>query len=148
MLLLSHITVSCAVAYRFLGAKDLLSLVAVGVGSVLPDWIETVGKTRILKHRGISHAAWFWTMLGLVWWVCVQKGIVSLSYAEVQQIAAEARFLIIGIFLHLLEDALTITGISVAPFRHERLALRLFATGSRGEAVFVALVVSLLCWLI
>ena len=148
MLLLSHVTVSCVIAYRFLRAKDLLSLVAVAVGSILPDWIETVGKVRILKHRGISHAAWFWTILGLVWWMCVQKGIVSLSYAGVQQIAFYARFLIIGIFLHLLEDALTITGIPVAPFRHERLALRLFATGSRGEAVFVALVVSLLCWLI
>ena len=147
MLLLSHVTVSCAIAYRFLGAKDLLSLVAVGVGSILPDWIETVGKIRILKHRGISHAAWFWTLVFLSWWVSVQKGIVPLSYAEVQQIAFYARFLIIGIFMHLAEDALTMTGIPIAPFRPERLALRLFATGSRGEAVFVLLVV-LVCWLV
>jgi len=147
MLWLSHVAVSCTVAYRFFEAKDVFSLVAVGVGSILPDWIETAGRTRILKHRGISHAAWFWTLVFLFWWECLQKGIVSLSYAGVQQIAFYTRFLVVGIFLHLLEDALTITGIPVAPFRPERLALRLFATGSRGEAVFVLLVV-LWCWLV
>lgn len=147
MLLLSHITVSCAIAYRFFGARDLLSLVAVGVGSVLPDWIETIGKIRIVEHRGISHAAWFWTMVGFLWWMCVQKGIIRLSFEQIQQISFYMRFLIEGIFLHLAEDALTMTGIPLAPLRPERFALRLFATGSRKEAVFVALV-ALLCWIV
>ena len=136
MIWISHITISCAVAYRFLGVKDPLSLSAIGLGSILPDRIETIKNIRILKHRGVSHALWFWSLLAFVWWVYVQKNpsSVYLSYAK---------FLLEGAFLHLAEDTLTIVGIPIFPFISKRFALKLFKTGSRTETFFVIGVASL-----
>ncbi|RLB07223.1 MAG: hypothetical protein DRG27_06670 [Deltaproteobacteria bacterium] len=125
----SHIIVSCMVAYRFLGVKDPFYLSAVGLGSILPDKIEKIEGIRIFKHRGISHALWFWAILSFAWWVCIQKKTsLPLFYIK---------FLLMGVFLHLAEDALTIIGIPLFPFVSKRFALRLFKTGSKIENLFV-----------
>ncbi len=135
----SHIVVSCTVVYRFLGVKNPFYLSAVGLGSILPDRIEKIENIRILKHRGISHAIWFWSVLYFIWWICVQKkDSVFLLYIK---------FLLEGVFLHLAEDALTIKGIPIFPFVSKRLALKLFKTGSQIETIFVIVVV-LFCLLI
>jgi len=126
MLWQTHILTSALLAHK-LGADMPFGVVASAFGGVFPDWIERVGRLRVLRHRGLSHS--------LILWLCVCSGlIVFLSTVP------HARWFASGVLLHLAEDVLTMTGVPLL-LERKRIALRLIRTGGPSEALFLVLFV-------
>lgn len=65
------------------------------VSSVLPDVVEF----GVLKHRGLSHAWWIYALLYVVSTAILPKYSIYFS------------FIVLGILIHLICDALTMMGI-------------------------------------
>jgi len=120
MIWATHILSAAFLAER-LGA-DLPSIAACAAGGVLPDWIETIGRIRILRHRGLSHSVLLWSFL------C--SALMAFFPALLWM-----RYFTLGVFLHLAEDSLTMTGVPV--FLKRRIAFRLVRTGGLSELLFV-----------
>ena len=97
----------------------------------LPDRIETLGRIRVLKHRGWSH--------DLVLWggACVAAFYLSTAGAIPDHIFVRSWVIPLPGLLHLLGDVLTPSGIH---FLGLRIRIPLFKTGSAGEVIFVGLV--------
>ena len=93
------------------------------VSSVLPDidtkWMH--GNKLLTAHRGITHHVLLGTAIILIALFLQNKIITSFA---------------VGYTSHLFADALTISGI---PYwtNKDRISLRLFKTGSAGEAFFL-----------
>lgn len=125
----SHKTVGAGAA--ILGGIPFPGIIVVTVSTVIPDLIEA----GIMKHRGWSHGWWVWTALA---------ALALILYPDY-------RFYILcafaGIILHLVCDALTITGVPAVPFSDAKLALRFFRTGSAAEYVAVATFVAIVFYL-
>jgi len=104
-----------------LGFKPLGVVIATA-SSVVPDTIEL----GIFKHRGISHA----------WWLYVL--IFGATYVLFPVSHAYIFYFVIGVFLHILCDACTYSGVPVGIGDKRRFALRLFRTGSAVEYIISA----------
>ncbi len=128
---ISHITVTELLCNRFLGVKDIPSLSLLGFGSIFPDWMEYIGRFRILSHRGISHNISFWLVTYLV------ANLLLKAYYPY------LKWFLIGVFMHLAEDAMTKRGIPIFFGYSKRFALKLFITGGKGETIFVLIVIML-----
>ena len=152
MLWPSHILITDAICHRFMGMNDPILFAVTGFGAVFPDWMEYIGGKRLLKHRGISHNPYMWI---LILWIimgikCVCERVPSLYVwgYDIDIVWPYFKWFMVGVFMHLAEDSLTMTGIPLTPFfREKRLAFRLFATGSWKEAVLLVAVV-VFCFLI
>lgn len=122
----SHRLIGIATAY-ILGYPLFPALIA----STLPDidtkWAK--GKASLLTaHRGITHH------IGIV--------ILLISVAIVLNNIVFTSF-VIGYVSHIFADILTISGVPY--YRHkDRISLKLFATGSVGEYVFVVSLISII----
>lgn len=117
------------------------------VAAVIPDAIEGKPDAKILKHRGYSHHPLLWLLvcggMGLIAhslrWHLTSIGLdhqLAISPGMSVQIVAAFS---VGIFSHLITDALTMTGIPISFDCRSRFALKLFKTG--------AFVESVVCWL-
>jgi membrane-bound metal-dependent hydrolase YbcI (DUF457 family) len=112
------------------GASFVLGLPLSGIfittlSSVLPDAVEF----GTLKHRGLSHAWWIYGLLYIVSIIAFPGHSIYFSCAA------------LGILLHLLCDAVTMTGVPAIPFSKKRIAFKLFKTGSFTEYVIVIIFV-------
>jgi membrane-bound metal-dependent hydrolase YbcI (DUF457 family) len=99
---------------------------AAAITSTLPDKIETF--IPFGKHRGISHDPALWLSVIIVLWALP---FVDLAiYGLLKHLAIGAAM---GIVMHLITDALSISGIPV--FRKYRLAGRLYRTTALSEYI-------------
>jgi len=103
-----------------LGYKIPGILVAM-VTAVVPDIVEL----GILRHRGWSHGWWVYGIVYAVATLLYPQYIIYINYA------------LLGITTHLITDALTMSGIPMLPFSNNRLALKIFRTGSVAEYIMV-----------
>lgn len=118
----------------------LPALAGVAVGSVLPDVLDqSIARMLIFRqaafnriHRGATH--WFG------WWLALMLPVLpGAPVAPQGSFEALAVFgLGVGGLSHVLLDMATMHGVPVVPWsRKKRLALRLCATGSLREYLFL-----------
>ncbi|MBE0427694.1 MAG: metal-dependent hydrolase [Nitrospirae bacterium] len=112
------------------GASLVLGLPLSGIlittlSSVLPDAVEF----GVLKHRGLSHAWWIYGLLYMA-------SVIAFPGYSIYFFCAA-----LGILLHILCDAMTMTGVPAIPFSEKRIAFKFFKTGSFTEYVVVVMVV-------
>ena len=105
------------------------------LGSVVPDRIETLRRFRILPHRTLSHSILLWVLVFMAFRLGTGTMVQLIPYFFFPANAVQGFF--VGVFSHLLGDALTMTGVPVL-FNRPRLALKLFRTGSSTEFVVTA----------
>jgi hypothetical protein len=96
-----------------------------------PDSMETLGRTRVMKHRGWSHDLALWGG------VCLAACYLPVAGSFLHHLPMRPWVIPLPGLLHLLGDILTPSGIH---FIGTRLRVPLFKTGSTGETLFVALV--------
>lgn len=120
----------------------LPALAGVAVGSVLPDMIDqSIARMLVFRraafnciHRGFTH--WFG------WWIALMLPVL-LKVPVVPGASFEALAVFglgFGGLSHVLLDMATMHGVPVVPWsRKKRLALKLCATGSLREYLFLAL---------
>jgi len=128
----NHKLVSIAIAYAI--GLPLEGIIAVAIGSIIPDFIEFVFK---IKHRGISH---FWGIYALVF-------LFATYHAFQQPIIAGLiiKWTSLGCLLHLFEDAMSKAGIPMFPGTFKRIKLgQLYITKQPSE-IIVALSILAIC---
>jgi membrane-bound metal-dependent hydrolase YbcI (DUF457 family) len=141
------------VPYAFTG-DWMFSLVS-AFAAVIPDGVEMAlgfsftehyvpwGKVQrggIFKHRGILHNPIFWTLVCLFFY----GAILSLIPDEYKGICASLLLaVVVGIFLHLAGDVMTMSGVPLNLTGSKRMSLGLFRTGSLCEVAFVVLFILL-----
>ena len=139
---ITHQTGAVTLALAF--QTPLSGVVASALGAVIPDVIDQkiskLGKSRKGRqkifnriHRGDSH--WFgWGTIALV---------LIMNYCP----PGVAKDVLIGLALgalsHIFLDMLTPQGVPMLPFSHKnRLSLKLCATGSAGEYLFLVFLIA------
>jgi len=127
---LSHILLATAVAGPLCG-----SLPAVAFGATAPDWLEWL--LRALFRRRIRHR---WTTHFFLLWLAAFGLALAAAWAW-GGIFTLAAWFAFGGFSHVFADALTVTGVPLAPWSLQRITLAggRIRTGDPGEFVVVGL---------
>jgi len=119
----AHEITSAAIAYTL--CLPLEGIIAVAVGSIIPDFLEFVFKFR-LKHRGITH---FWGLYGIA--------LLVVHYYPFAQplIASLLTWFILGCLLHIFEDSMSKSGVPFCPGIHGHYIKlgELYKTGELSE---------------
>ncbi len=108
--------------------------------SVLPDLVEMgPGKLVFRKHRGVSHNFLFWFLVHLAAYFLL-KGYLQKIFPTLPvllELKPETLLMAVGsgVFLHLLTDSLSDSGIPL--WGRRRLAFRLYRTSGFLELVLV-----------
>lgn len=129
-------------AIPFILTRNYLFSFLSAIFSILPDLVE--GNRVVLKHRGISHNPFAWLALCLAayWAITLWVGDTVTSALFTWFVLSIAS----GVFLHLLADSLTMSGIPL--YGDRRLAAKLFRTGSPTEYVISLVILLVLVWLL
>ncbi|MEG1610089.1 MAG: metal-dependent hydrolase [Bilophila sp.] len=143
-----------------------VALVAVLVGSVLPDMIDTAlarGNRQVWRriHRQSSHwFGWYFLLIAagfalpsqedlLPLLILMQKGFPGLSSNALMQVEQCGADLVvwtgIGGLSHILLDALTPMRVPIYPFGgRQRFGIKLVSTGTWKESVFLVCAVGII----
>lgn len=124
----SHIAIAAAPAALFAPH----TVPAVVLGATAPDWLEWVSKAlgADVEHRGPTHYALAWVLAAAFFAVVFDVRDIGFAFA-------------MGGLAHVICDALTVTGVPIAPWSDRRAHLfggRL-VTGSPAEYMIAGLVV-------
>jgi inner membrane protein len=117
----------------------LIAIVATAFGALLPDidephsyigrklsFISELLKALNLKHRTFTHSIFFSLIIAVLGYL-----INPVLY-----------FVAFGSFMHLLEDMITNSGVSLFyPFYKKRIGIRLFDTATLAEYLFTTIIV-------
>lgn len=103
-----------------------LSAFIASAGAVLPDVLEIGG---LIRHRTITHWPYPYLLVAmfLYWWEKSTPAIMPYLLF----------FLALGVVLHILLDALSLTGVPVGltPNRPQRVALKIYTTFYASEEI-------------
>ncbi len=139
----SHQISTFAATYAI--SRNLPMSVAVSAFSCLPDAIELGAGRLIFKHRGMSHNPLFWLVILFASCFLSFLPVVHMAEASLGRWGfTEMCVLIpaIGAFFHLIEDALSKSGIPL--WNGNMIAGGLYKTGTASE-LMVVLVIVLVC---
>lgn len=120
----NHNLLTAMAVYSITGG--FLSSIVASAGAVLPDVLEIGG---LIRHRTITH--WPYPYLFVA-------GILYLWQSNTPSLTAYLMFfLALGVVLHILLDALSLTGVPVGltPNRPERIALKIYTTFYLSEEI-------------
>lgn len=120
----SHKIIGITTAYMF-GLPIIPAFIACTLPDIDTKWMK--GNSLLTAHRGITHHVFLIVLLTV--FAFVLRNTLFTSFA-------------LGYISHLFADMLTISGI---PYwtNKERIALKLFKTGSIAEYIFVLMFVSI-----
>jgi len=152
MLWINHKATAFSAAWAITG-KPLFALGA-ALFSVMPDAIEFILGPLLARHRGVWHNPLTWLALFAGAWItlalsgfggfpfqaCFPRRIFPEALALTPDLLILAAMF--GVAMHLVTDALSISGIPV--WRRRRLAGRLYRTGGISEWIVSLAMVAVL----